>query len=69
MLVILSDGEKVRYELNEDTYYQTEKITYTTPYCYWNDKKYDMYKFIGNVIRKIKSKYPIILGLDIYPFY
>ena len=69
MLVILSDGEKVRYELNEDTYYRIEKITYTIPYCYWNDKKYEMYKFVGDVIRKIKSKYPIILGLNIYPFY
>ena len=68
MLLILSDKNN-RYDLNSETYYETEKYCYATPYCYIKGKKYCLYKYINQVIRKVKSKYPIALGFDIYPLY
>ena len=67
MLLILANEEN-RYDLNEETYYNTEKYSYVYPYCYIKGKRYDMYKYVNKVIKTIKSKYPIALQFDIYPF-
>lgn len=66
MLLILANEENGN-DLNEETYYDTDKYCYTIPYCYIKGKKYDMYTYIDKVVRTIKSKYPIALKFDIYP--
>lgn len=66
MFLILSNKEN-RNDLNEETYYNTEKYCYAYPICYIKGKKYDLYSYVNDVIRKIKSKYPIALGFDICP--
>lgn len=66
MLLILANEENGN-DLNEETYYDTDKYCYTIPYCYIKGKKYNMYSYIDKVIRTIKSKYPIALNFNIYP--
>ena len=66
MLLILANEENGN-DLNEETYYDTDKYCYVVPYCYIKGKKYSMYTYINKVIRTIKSKYPIALKFNIYP--
>ena len=68
MLLILAHKENGN-DLNEETYYNTEKYCYAYPVCYIKGKEYNFYSYVDNVIRKIKSKYPIALGFDIYPIH
>ena len=67
MLLILANEENGN-DLNEYTFYDTDKYCYVIPYCYIKSKKYDMYEYVNKVIKAIKSKYPIALQFDIYPF-
>lgn len=65
MLLLLSNQENGN-DLNEETYYSTDKYSYAYPVCYIKGKKYNLYSYVDNVIRKIKSKYPMSLGFNIY---
>ena len=67
-MLILLDNKDGAFELNEEVYYNIDKYCYAISYCYWNGKKYTVYELINKTIRKIKSKYPIALKFDIYPW-
>ena len=59
MLIMLSD-ENAKSEINIDTYYDVDKYTYVTGYCYYNGSKNTVYGLIDKTINKTKSKYPVI---------